>query len=431
MLADSNHVLDESEIKIADDSLLSDIYSVLPEGWNISVVVDKKEQNGYAVHGATYCGDKKECRFTVQVGCYVEPQLSVQFTDLTAEEADTRLKIGPPQHTGQNNNIKKIIEAVSDAIYGGYLQGLPSPMYFFDALHVGELEKFHNELESENYSRTEWANIRGVSKETISSNISALNDYLDQLPDIDPFTLRQPALREVDTESEVIPDVTPHIRETDRTYIYKSNISDIDVSIDEIFEVIKPERHRLLLAELQNKPLSIEELSGRIAALRNEKPISSITKKEHNYEHQVLYKHVLSTLDDLGVLKFDSEEETVKLTEDGAKISYYPTHPRIDNDETNQLSLDQIFDILKAERRRHVLEILRKRSEEIQLKKLSKIIAAVENNKHIDEVTTEEGKMSYVMLYQCHCPKMDDLDVIEFNGTDESVSLSTNSKQVL
>jgi hypothetical protein len=42
-------------------------------------------------------------------------------------------------------------------------------------------------------------------------------------------------------------------------------------------------------------------------------------------------------------------------------------------------------------------------------------VAALENDKSAALLTAQERKRVYVGLYQCHLPKMDKLDVIEFN----------------
>ncbi|WP_276261517.1 DUF7344 domain-containing protein [Haloglomus litoreum] len=83
--------------------------------------------------------------------------------------------------------------------------------------------------------------------------------------------------------------------------------------------------------------------------------------------------------------------------------------------DTEPLSLDIAFEILKNGRRRRVLEELSAATGDLTTGELSERIAAWENSKPIEEITSEERKRVYVGLYQCHLPKMHDADVVVFN----------------
>jgi hypothetical protein len=79
------------------------------------------------------------------------------------------------------------------------------------------------------------------------------------------------------------------------------------------------------------------------------------------------------------------------------------------------LPLDQKFEILRNQRRRHVLRFLSEADGPLRLGDLSERIAALENDKEVVEISSSERKRVYVGLYQCHLPKMDGMDVIAFN----------------
>ncbi|ACV10657.1 hypothetical protein Huta_0470 [Halorhabdus utahensis DSM 12940] len=81
----------------------------------------------------------------------------------------------------------------------------------------------------------------------------------------------------------------------------------------------------------------------------------------------------------------------------------------------SSLGLDQIFGVLKNQRRRHVLEYLTTTDDSVRLGTLAEQIAGWENDKDVARITSQERKRVYVGLYQCHLPKMDDMDVISFN----------------
>lgn len=94
------------------------------------------------------------------------------------------------------------------------------------------------------------------------------------------------------------------------------------------------------------------------------------------------------------------------------------------------LSLDLVFEVLKNERRRRVLKYLREDPETASLSDLAEHIAAIENNKPETALSSQERKRVYVGLYQCHLPKMDDTDVIEFDGDRGTVDLGVNAEQL-
>ncbi|MFW6435205.1 MAG: DUF7344 domain-containing protein [Halovenus sp.] len=95
-----------------------------------------------------------------------------------------------------------------------------------------------------------------------------------------------------------------------------------------------------------------------------------------------------------------------------------PTEPPSD------LSVDVIFEVLKNERRRRVIEYLRANDGPVELGAVAEHIAALENDKDESAITYAERKRVYVGLYQCHLPKMDDMGVIDFNRARGRIELT-------
>ncbi|MFB6200524.1 MAG: hypothetical protein ABEI98_00775 [Halorhabdus sp.] len=77
--------------------------------------------------------------------------------------------------------------------------------------------------------------------------------------------------------------------------------------------------------------------------------------------------------------------------------------------------IDNVFDILKNQRRRYVLRYLTGVDSEVTLGELAEQIAAWECEKDVRQITSQERKRVYVGLYQCHLPKMDDVDAVKYN----------------
>lgn len=90
--------------------------------------------------------------------------------------------------------------------------------------------------------------------------------------------------------------------------------------------------------------------------------------------------------------------------------------PSADEDaEAKPLHLDQVFGILKNQRRRSVLRYMQTVEDEVRLGTLAEQIAAWECGKDVAQITSGERKRVYVGLYQSHLPKMDDASAIEYN----------------
>lgn len=98
-----------------------------------------------------------------------------------------------------------------------------------------------------------------------------------------------------------------------------------------------------------------------------------------------------------------------------------------DSSTPDQLSKDEIFDLLKNRRRRQILAYLSETDETATLSELAEQIAAWENDIEIRELNSAQRKRVYVALYQTHLPKMDDAGVIEYNQDRGLITLLENA----
>lgn len=105
-----------------------------------------------------------------------------------------------------------------------------------------------------------------------------------------------------------------------------------------------------------------------------------------------------------------SDPETATITEATDELNAETGPP-----EVPAVSLDDVFEILSNQRRRHVYWYLTERDEPVSLRDLSEYVAAEENEKPIDQLRSQERKRVYVGLYQCHLPKMDAMGFVQFN----------------
>lgn len=86
-----------------------------------------------------------------------------------------------------------------------------------------------------------------------------------------------------------------------------------------------------------------------------------------------------------------------------------------DRHSNEAISLDEVFEVLKNQRRRRVLDYLDGSTEPVTLSDLAEHIAGLENDKEPRLITSSERKRVYVGLYQSHLPKMDDAGAISYD----------------
>lgn len=101
-----------------------------------------------------------------------------------------------------------------------------------------------------------------------------------------------------------------------------------------------------------------------------------------------------------------------------------------ESSEVKDLSLDLIFEVLKNRRRRDVIRYLKEQNERTSLSDLAEHVAALENDTTTQALTSSQRKRVYVGLYQCHLPKMDDMDIVDFNQDRGYVELGANVDQL-
>jgi len=90
-----------------------------------------------------------------------------------------------------------------------------------------------------------------------------------------------------------------------------------------------------------------------------------------------------------------------------------------------------VFDILRNERRRRVLKHLDKQDGRTTLGEMAESLAAIENDKPRSQITSQERKRLYVGLYQCHLPRMDKAEAIEFDGDRGTIERTEHTESFL
>lgn len=95
------------------------------------------------------------------------------------------------------------------------------------------------------------------------------------------------------------------------------------------------------------------------------------------------------------------------------------------------LTKTDVFDVLKNERRRAVIQYLHEHGGSSDLSAIAEHIAASENDTTVQRLTSQERKRVRIALYQCHLPRMAALRVIEFDKDRGTVALREPASRVL
>lgn len=143
---------------------------------------------------------------------------------------------------------------------------------------------------------------------------------------------------------------------------------------------------------------------------------------------------------DTGYSKNNMESSSLTMADEPTETSggavSAPEEESIPDDESSEnssgsLPMDTVFQLLSAERRRHVLDYLQNETDTTTTGELAEYIAALENDKAEKMLSSTERKRVYVALYQCHLPKMDDANVISFDKSRGTVTKAENADQLV
>ena len=103
------------------------------------------------------------------------------------------------------------------------------------------------------------------------------------------------------------------------------------------------------------------------------------------------------------------------MSSSSAPPSQSPSETPDTDEEGDELSEDDLFEILSNSRRRYALHALSSNDEEWEIGRLAEQVAAWEYDVAVEEVSYEERKRVYTALQQSHLPMMDEAGILEFN----------------
>ncbi|SDM76527.1 hypothetical protein SAMN04487949_2534 [Halogranum gelatinilyticum] len=91
--------------------------------------------------------------------------------------------------------------------------------------------------------------------------------------------------------------------------------------------------------------------------------------------------------------------------------------------DTETLPREVVFDMLSSQRRRHTLHYLLQHDRPVELRELSRQVAAWENGIEPVEVTSDQRKNVYTALRQAHLPRMDRAGIVDFDPNRAEIEL--------
>ena len=98
--------------------------------------------------------------------------------------------------------------------------------------------------------------------------------------------------------------------------------------------------------------------------------------------------------------------------------------------ESESLSNDALYGALSQKRRRYALHYLKQRDETVTVQNLAEQVAAWENGKPIEELTSQERKRVYIALYQSHLSTMDGEGLVDYDDDEGTVGLSDSMREI-
>lgn len=91
---------------------------------------------------------------------------------------------------------------------------------------------------------------------------------------------------------------------------------------------------------------------------------------------------------------------------------------------TEELTQDDIFEILSNSRRRYLIHTLHQHNGAVELSDLATYTAAWEHGVDIDQIESDQRRRVYISLYQTHLPKLVEYGVVDYDEDANTVSLT-------
>jgi hypothetical protein len=100
------------------------------------------------------------------------------------------------------------------------------------------------------------------------------------------------------------------------------------------------------------------------------------------------------------------------------------------NEQSTELSKDELFHLLQNQRRRRVLLYLQDTDSQVSMRDVAEQVAAWENDTTVEALSSDERQRVYIALYQSHLPKLDDAGVLSYDQQRGNVARTQIADQL-
>ena len=94
------------------------------------------------------------------------------------------------------------------------------------------------------------------------------------------------------------------------------------------------------------------------------------------------------------------------------------------------LSKGEIFDVLQNERRRYVLQYLRRNGGPVNLGQLATQVAAWEYGTTCEGISKQQRKRVYTTLQQTHLPRMAEVGIVDYDSDDGTIDRTPQTQDL-
>jgi len=115
-----------------------------------------------------------------------------------------------------------------------------------------------------------------------------------------------------------------------------------DLEIGEVFEILKNERRRMVIAYLksqEDKSATLDVVAEHIAAIENDVDVSQISSSQRKRVYIGLYQCHLPKMDEYGVVDYEKSRGTIELQDTSQFDKYLDTETQPDSDGQVELAV--------------------------------------------------------------------------------------------
>ena len=190
-----------------------------------------------------------------------------------------------------------------------------------------------------------------------------------------------------------------------------------------LFEALANPWGREVLQCLEDRSaISLKTASERVASREYEKGREELTEEEKKPVYVGLYQTIVPRMDNVDVVDYEEESGRISPGEMFETAQEY-LNLVSDTPGDSDLSVEMVFELAQSPRRRMLLEVLEEEGGEVELNEAVDQVAAKENDLPVDQVSKNEYKSVYTTMYLNHLPKMDKVEIIDFDEDQRNVTL--------